>query len=667
LFLLVSFNSFAGANSLSLNNDNLDCGDNNCNILLQKNYKLMLTEDERVIKLVEEIDGNEKLKNYIFYTTDINDLPAYSGKPLDMLIFLNINGNIDDLKLIKHSEPILLTGIPIEKLLEAVSFYKNKNINKKLHVGEDKGGLVGVPIILGATVTSLILHQTVLDSSRDVGKVFGFLDESGICDGGLNDIFIKMSFDDLLNNGAIQHYTLTSDKVENDKNDQDDLLVDIYFADLLHPSIGKNLLGEQEYDNLITELNPEESGDILEKKNSDKSAIMILNNGQWSFKGNGFVRGGIFDRFRIEQNNNIITFRDVNVLSIYDLEIMDIGDIREYGFFIINNTKYKPWIPWKLILLLDNTNYASDYSMPEKFCIKIDPDWLKLFKSQLFNLTLFLILWLCVIFIFLMRNSLVKSKFWLSAIYNVILILDIYIIGILIEGGQPSIVNLFPIIHDFNIKIFLLAPVIFLGWILMLITTVIWGKALFCGWICPFGALQELIFKFRSLVFKNDNSFEFASFDKLKYLRYIIFIFLIIVSFINISMAELFAEIEPFKTVWIVGIFARENFLFIGYSVLLLILSVFTYRIFCRFICPLGAFLSLLSFAVLLKLRRRGTCNICKICKYTCGSNAIDNDGKIDSMECFGCFSCIRQMYDKKICPAYIDVVRKKYEKGIFW
>ena len=178
--MLVSIYIFCNVNAsyLSLNNGNISCFERECYFKLENNTNLSVSsKDNRVLELfTKDVHGKDKLTSYLFYTTDIVSVVAYSGKPLEILISLSLNGIINDLKLVKHSEPILLTGIPIEKLLEAVAFYKNKNIEDKLAIGEDVTGGVSIPIIAGATVTSLILHETVLESAREVAFKFGIIE-----------------------------------------------------------------------------------------------------------------------------------------------------------------------------------------------------------------------------------------------------------------------------------------------------------------------------------------------------------------------------------------------------------------------------------------------------------------------------------------------------------
>lgn len=650
--MLICFYIFFISNAtgyLTLKENNIFCYDRVCDFSISDNNKIRFSKDSRVLEVFEDnIHGKEKLISYLFYTTDIVGVVAYSGKPLEILISLKSSGIIDELKLVKHSEPILLTGIPIEKLLEAVSFYKGKNINNRLAIGEDINGGLSVPIIAGATVTSLILHETILESARDVGSMFGFVDNS-ILDGALNNKFKKYSWDDLIKNKSIKHYVLDNLLQEGKKADLNNLLVDIYFSDLSHPSIGKNLLGEDFYNDLFLD-------------QAYNSAILILNNGTWSFKGSGFVRGGIFDRFRIEQDGNIFTFRDNDFKNVYDLNLIDVDDFREVGIFVITNSKYKPWKTWNLILLLNYKTFSIEYKIPDIFCVVNKYPWLEQWKSKIFNTSLLLFLWFFVVFIFIFRDFISKSNFYLSILYNFILLLDVYIVGFLLHG-QPSIVNIFALKE---IKTFLWDPYLCVGWIMIFFTIIFWGKSIFCGWICPFGAIQEIIFKVRSLIY-NDYSVEFSDkfFYKIKNLRYVILLVLIFSALLKgIAFAEIIAEIEPFKTTWSVGILNREWYISL-YAVFLIFLSLFTYRFFCRFICPLGAFLSVMSIFTIFRIKRRKTCGSCQICRHKCNSKAIGLDGKVDPKECFGCFTCINNMNNKKLCPPLLnEKIWNKYEKG---
>ena len=62
-------------------------------------------------------DGKQLL-GYVMLSTDITDIPAYSGKPVVTLIGMDTAGKFVGVKVLKHSEPILLLGIPESALLK---------------------------------------------------------------------------------------------------------------------------------------------------------------------------------------------------------------------------------------------------------------------------------------------------------------------------------------------------------------------------------------------------------------------------------------------------------------------------------------------------------------------------------------------------------------------
>src|SRR5690606_4720693 len=88
---------------------------------------------------------------------------------------------------------------------------------------------------------------------------------------------------------------------------RDDAFIDLYVADLTIPTIGRNILGEAQFNSIMNDIHP---GD---------HAIMVVANGEYSFKGSGYVRGGIFDRIQLRQFGEIISFRDLDFYRLSDV------------------------------------------------------------------------------------------------------------------------------------------------------------------------------------------------------------------------------------------------------------------------------------------------------------------------------------------------------------
>jgi NosR/NirI family nitrous oxide reductase transcriptional regulator len=150
--------------------------------------------------------------------------------------------------------------------------------------------------------------------------------------------------------------------------------------------------------------------------------------------------------------------------------------------------------------------------------------------------------------------------------------------------------------------------------------------------------------------------------DLLRRLRYVILAVLIALAVFSLEWGERLAEVEPFKTTWIVGVFNRQWYLVLYWWVLLLA-GVFTFRSFCRYLCPLGAALSIASALRLIGLPRKEFCTKCKICTRGCDSRAIDPQGRINRYECLYCLECEQKYNDDQVCPPLV-VARRQAEKA---
>lgn len=188
-----------------------------------------------------------------------------------------------------------------------------------------------------------------------------------------------------------------------------------------------------------------------------------------------------------------------------------------------------------------------------------------------------------------------------------------------------------------------------------------------CGWLCPFGLIQELIHKIPLPKLKVNKTF-----DKLKYLKYlilVIFVFLLPMFWVNIvGMGKpTFCEFicpagtleggiplvllnKPLRAV--IGFLYTWK---IALLVITVILSIFIFRPFCRFICPLGAIYSLFNPISLYRLKiDSDKCTSCGICSRKCKMQ-VEVYKNPNSLECIRCGECISS------CPQNaIEIVRPK-------
>jgi polyferredoxin len=181
---------------------------------------------------------------------------------------------------------------------------------------------------------------------------------------------------------------------------------------------------------------------------------------------------------------------------------------------------------------------------------------------------------------------------------------------------------------------------------------------LFCGWCCPFGLLQELIYRSPS------HKIHIPSQAKiLKYLILILLVFAIPFLF-GIDTFFYFCKLCPPATLqsaipWAImrgGIPDKAGFI-LRIAVLggVVLLAVAHERAFCKVLCPLGALMGICNkFSILFVKRDDSNCNHCKQCKIACPTGASESivEGGAPS-ECILCLRCADN------CPASIRLGKK--------
>ena len=232
--------------------------------------------------------------------------------------------------------------------------------------------------------------------------------------------------------------------------------------------------------------------------------------------------------------------------------------------------------------------------------------------------------------------------------------------------AQLSVINVLTfvsaIMTGFHWQGFLIEPLIFVLWGYVAVVLLFWGRGVFCGWLCPFGALQELANRIGRLSRVPQFSIPFAVHERLWPLKYIIFLAIFGRHLQDPGLALSAAEVEPFKTVIVLAFDRAWPFLLFALS--LLLLGLFVNRVFCRYLCPLGAALAIPARMRMFEwLKRRWQCGApCQRCAQTCPVDAIHPDGQINPNECIHCLRCQTLYFDDQVCPPLIER-RKRRQK----
>lgn len=637
--------------------------------------------------LIWTIYENDEIIGYAFETNDIARIPAYSGEPVNMLVAISPKGVYLGAKVLEHHEPIILAGIPESKLHNFTDQYdESLKVSDRLKVGGNKrDGITHIDGLSGATVTVMVMNVAITKAATKVARSLGIISKSETIKQPiatvLPEVYEPSTWQTLVGDGSIRRLYLDrktvdeafvgteAEHIEEATTEQkNDMFADIYFAQVDIPNIGRNLLGDSEYQWLKDTLQPNEH------------AVIILGNG-YSFKGSGYVRGGIFDRIQVLQNETAIAFRDLDHTRVNDILIDGAPVFKEMALFIVrSHHEFNPGTTWQLELLVRRqigaidstfTSFKGSYDTLDKYVyrpphIAPEPELTltqQVWEDKSLEVTILFILLAILLVVLFLQDIIVRHPTFMHNFRHLFLIVTVVFIG-WSWGGQLSIVNVFTFLQafmsDFSWDLFLLDPVIFILWGAAAVTMILWGRAVYCGWLCPFGALQELINVFARYIKIPQFELPWAVHERLWAIKYLILLALFGLSMESLATAEQFAEIEPFKTTFLLK-FDRE-WPFIIYAVGLLVINIFNRKFFCRYLCPLGAALSTSNSIRLFSwLRRRPECGQpCKTCAKECEIQAINPDGVINMRECHYCLDCQVTYFNEEKCPPLKKLARKK-------
>ncbi|MBI5461579.1 MAG: 4Fe-4S binding protein [Gammaproteobacteria bacterium] len=619
-----------------------------------------------------------ELVGYVYLSTDVVDIPAYSGKPIVTLIGMNTRGIITGVKILRHSEPILLVGIPEENLTKFIKQYLGKFVGDKIDIGqvEEGDGHIGLDAISGATVTVIAENQVVMRSGYQIAKQIGIVKTKPRPQAKFNHNVEARDWRSLVEEGSIGHILVPGAAVGEDTGAE--AYMDMYFGYLNVPAIGRSILGVRNYQRLMQDLKPNEH------------AIFIIANGTASFKGSGFVRGGIYDRIQVAQEIDAYTFRDIDYLNLYSVEAAGAPEYKESGIYIIRSNSFSAAYPWNLVFLASHldkqsgartfVNFSNEYWLPDRHLEggrpkyeRPVPLWVKIWKSRAVEIGFFILFLAAGGLLYALRDKLVrranrKDKRWVSIPKYLLWIVSIGYVGFYLMA-QPSITQVLTWFHSILFKweweLFLTDPFIFLFWMFVIVSTFFWGRGMFCGWLCPYGALSELAYKLAGKLGlkRYQRKLPAQVHDTLKWIKYAVFLGLLGTSFYSMGLAEKLAEVEPFKTTFLVGVWNR-SWPFVLFWTILLIAALFIERPFCKYLCPLGASLAVPSTFRWWGLKRKSECGPCTACAVGCGSQAIDKTGRIDQRECMLCLDCMVLYYDPHACPPLAQERKQRSKLG---
>ncbi|MCW0205990.1 MAG: NosR/NirI family protein [Achromobacter sp.] len=642
----------------------------------------------------------------VYLTSDVVNTRGYSSKPIDVLVALANDGRIVGAKLVEHHEPIVLIGIPQAKVDRFIGGYVGLNF---VESPPRHGAPPPVDIISGATVTLMVIGDSITRSAIAVARAYG-IDKTAAPAQQAAPAAARVvddtqdaaqSWQALLDAGAVRNLRLSPADVDKAFRDSgrgdaaagaeaksdDDTFIDLYAALVSVPAIGRSLLGDTEWQRLKERLKP------------GQQAVLVAGNGAYSFKGSGYVRGGIFDRVEVIQDESSFRFRDRNHQRLADVAAQGAPAFREVALFVVpDDAALDPVAPWRLQLMVQRVLSVNDkafvtfdltYELPRAYTRPADGAqppaasagnpaaaaqaapaddpapalWKQIWRGKAGQVAILTVALLVLVGIFFFQDQLTSRPLLHDRLRLAFLAFALFWIG-WYGQAQLSIVNVLTFFSalrsDFRWEYFLMDPLVFILWCATAISMVFWNRGAFCGWLCPFGALQELANRAARRLGVRQVKIGHGVNQRLSTLKYVIFLLLFGFSLYDLGLAEQLSEIEPFKTAIILR-FVRY-WPFVAFAVAVLAAGLFVERFFCRYLCPLGAALAIPArLRIFNWLRRYRDCgNPCQRCNLECPVQAIDPTGEINPNECIQCLHCQMLYHHDQKCPHLIQKRAKR-------
>ncbi len=628
----------------------------------------------------QEMTSTE-LIGYVYESIDFVSLPGFAGAPINLLVALDAKGNFMDVQVVSHHEPVFLEGYGPQPLINFVNQYKGLSLTQNITIetgtrqkSRMDGNNVRIDGVSKATASVRIINQTLLTSSLAVArKKLGF---SGSHDPDQiarvkADYFETLTGTQLFGKNLIAHLALANREVEKayagtagegldteGSADPDGMFIDLYSALASVPSIGKNLLDAASWERLSGRL---EKGD---------HAILVMWGGRYSITPEDFTPGTSPDRLSLKQGGLPIEMRDLDL----ELKLADGTPLSpEYMkvFRVIAQTGLDLSKPLELSLEIKREkgmvypeiirkSFPYRIEVPERFYDVPAGDnktWVSIWQQRATELGVLAGALLILSLLLLQQRWLTASARRFTVIRVSYLMFTLGFIGWFAQG-QLSIVNLTGVVQSLkesrSMAFFLYDPMTVCLWAFVAITFFLWGRATFCGWLCPFGALQELVARLARWLRVPQIKLRRSTDAKLKKIKYIVLAVILVSAWFAPEVADSLVEIEPFKTG--ITLYFVRAWPFVAYALAMVLASALVYKFFCRYLCPFGAGLAILGKLQLLKwLPRRAECGTpCQTCRHRCDYQAIRPNGNIDYAECFQCMDCVVIYHSETQCAPRI-------------
>jgi transcriptional regulator of nitric oxide reductase len=604
---------------------------------------------------------------FLFSTDELTDVVGFSGAPFNFVVGLDLQGKIVGVLLVEHAEPIIDYSSLGGQLTRFIEQY----------AGLDPGGSVslsgqgtpgGIDGISSATVSARAFNNAIVQSARLVARSRGLT--AGAASTAMVDIasFEPLTWSELIAAGAVERIRIHHGGKAG--TGSQDIALELHAAVVNPASIGRNLLGTVRYGEHVAPYSPQ---DLI---------VLLMGKGPYSFVGTKVFDTGTFDRIRIEQGARTFVLQREPKHYVYLPFVRAEGAPRfgEIGLFRVPaESGIDVLAPWQLVIVVgegsgpgaQTREFKLSYSLPSRFVLPpaepsaqeaLEAPWRESWRAQARNIVVLGLALLVLTVLLIAMQRLTRHARLYQALRIGFLLFTLVWIG-WIAGAQLSVINVFAwlrgLVNGNGLAVLLADPLLCVLLAFVVVSFVIWGRGVYCGWLCPFGALQELLAKLARLVSLPQWSPSHRAHRMLWRLKYVSLGVLAVAALHGLQTMAVAAEIEPFKTV--ISLRMDRAWPFVVYALVLLAAGLFVERAFCRFLCPLGAVMAIGGrLRRFMPLKRRPECGSpCQLCARRCPIQAIEPSGAINMDECFYCLDCQVIHKDATVCPPLVNEARR--------
>ena len=532
-------------------------------------------------------DSKPELKAYVFESNELVSVRGYSGKPINILVVMDLSGRLLSARLLDHKEPIFLDAYGTGKLTEFAAQYKGLTVRHGIEINkstdtpsrnESTAYLRGVH---RGTISAKAINRTIMTAAAKVAMA-------------KLKINVTDSFED------------------------------------------KHTENETSSHNSNSEVKPASTSAPAETKlaeNAKPTAAAVAD-----------------DKAPVSD----VTAKQVSSSETLDKTSgksaeKDVG--KETDCKVLGAVNEVTTAPQDFSGKTDQHNYLSEDQDARR-------EWINLWQSRWLDIAILLI------GLFILSLGLIAQKRFSASSQRLRILRTAYLLFTLgfigwYAQGQLTIVNITAALESLtsggDLSFLMNDPITVILWVFVGVTLLVWGRGTFCGWLCPFGALQELISLIANAIGIRQRRLRAALDAKLKWIKYVVLVTLLASLYMAPRFAEKAVEIEPFKTA--ISFYFQRDWPYVLWAVACLLLGVVVYRGYCRYICPLGAALASVNFLQRWSwIPRREACGTpCQSCRHRCEYQAIAPTGKINYSECFQCLDCVSIYQDDQRCLPLIQ------------